>query len=272
LFEIFSLEFMALIVGVACVAGGISISLAQRSQKPRVTTDTNSGEIGAQKTVEPESNNFWAFNEALTLPGKTKEASQEVETLSPSAPTAMINTYQAETAANQTPDSSLSDAIDSATKVSIPEKETLDFGPPSETFQSEWIQKESPEAQAPFEYPAPLTSLESQAASYPLRTDESSSSTETTVPLALPTDSVALQNISHIPVPTGVQGATSNAFSYSAGNSSDATMHAYCVKCKSKKQIRDPRAVTMKNGRPAISGICNDCGTRVFRIGRFPTS
>ena len=43
-------------------------------------------------------------------------------------------------------------------------------------------------------------------------------------------------------------------------------MDAYCVKCKEKVEIKDPQEVTMKNGRPAISGICSKCGTKVFRI------
>ena len=41
---------------------------------------------------------------------------------------------------------------------------------------------------------------------------------------------------------------------------------AYCVKCRSKVEIKDPEEVKMKNGRPAISGKCPRCGTKVFRI------
>ncbi|MCL0089615.1 DUF5679 domain-containing protein, partial [Dehalococcoidia bacterium] len=26
---------------------------------------------------------------------------------------------------------------------------------------------------------------------------------------------------------------------------------AYCVKCRSKKEMKDPKSITMKNGRPA---------------------
>ncbi len=43
-------------------------------------------------------------------------------------------------------------------------------------------------------------------------------------------------------------------------------MDACCVKCKEKVEIKDPQEVTMKNGRPAISGTCSKCGTKVFRI------
>jgi len=41
---------------------------------------------------------------------------------------------------------------------------------------------------------------------------------------------------------------------------------AYCVKCKAKKEIAKAEEVTMKNGRPALQGVCPDCGTKLFRI------
>ena len=44
-------------------------------------------------------------------------------------------------------------------------------------------------------------------------------------------------------------------------------MDAYCMKCKAKKEMKDPVAVTMKNGKPATQGICADCGTKLFKIG-----
>ncbi len=43
---------------------------------------------------------------------------------------------------------------------------------------------------------------------------------------------------------------------------------AYCVKCRKKVEIKDPKAITMKNGRPATQGTCPSCGTKVFRIGK----
>ena len=45
-------------------------------------------------------------------------------------------------------------------------------------------------------------------------------------------------------------------------------MEAYCVKCKAKKEVQDPKEITMKNGRPAVTGTCPDCGTKMFRIGK----
>ena len=43
---------------------------------------------------------------------------------------------------------------------------------------------------------------------------------------------------------------------------------AYCVKCKANIEIKNPQNVTLKNGKPAIKGICPNCGTSVFRIGK----
>ena len=41
----------------------------------------------------------------------------------------------------------------------------------------------------------------------------------------------------------------------------------YCMKCRAKKEIKDPESVTMRNGKPAVQGKCPDCGTKMFRIG-----
>lgn len=43
---------------------------------------------------------------------------------------------------------------------------------------------------------------------------------------------------------------------------------AYCMKCRRKVDIRNPRQITLKNGRPAVQGVCPTCGTKVFRIGK----
>ena len=45
-------------------------------------------------------------------------------------------------------------------------------------------------------------------------------------------------------------------------------MEAYRVKCRAKREIKNARAVTFKNGKPATRGICPICGTAVFRIGK----
>ena len=41
---------------------------------------------------------------------------------------------------------------------------------------------------------------------------------------------------------------------------------AYCVKCKAKVAMKDAKRVTMKNGRPAMKGLCSKCGTGVYKI------
>ncbi len=45
-------------------------------------------------------------------------------------------------------------------------------------------------------------------------------------------------------------------------------MQAYCMKCRTKVEIKDPRSITMKNKKPATQGVCPKCGTKVFRIGK----
>jgi len=42
----------------------------------------------------------------------------------------------------------------------------------------------------------------------------------------------------------------------------------YCVKCRTKREIKKPESITMKNGRPATKGTCPTCGTKMFRIGK----
>jgi hypothetical protein len=41
----------------------------------------------------------------------------------------------------------------------------------------------------------------------------------------------------------------------------------YCVKCKAKREIKGERQIIMKNGRPATTGTCTVCGTKMFKIG-----
>ena len=50
--------------------------------------------------------------------------------------------------------------------------------------------------------------------------------------------------------------------------SEEVNMQAYCVKCKKKVEVKNPKAITMKNKRPATQGVCSSCGTKVFKIGK----
>ena len=47
-------------------------------------------------------------------------------------------------------------------------------------------------------------------------------------------------------------------------------VEGYCVKCKAKQQMKDEQRVEMtgKGGkkRPAVTGTCPSCGTKMFRI------
>jgi DNA-directed RNA polymerase subunit RPC12/RpoP len=42
----------------------------------------------------------------------------------------------------------------------------------------------------------------------------------------------------------------------------------YCLKCKKKVDMKDPQQITMKNGKPATTGSCPTCGTKIYKIGK----
>jgi DNA topoisomerase I len=48
------------------------------------------------------------------------------------------------------------------------------------------------------------------------------------------------------------------------------TYEAYCVKCKTKREIVDPQATFTSKGTPAIKGQCAVCGTTLFKMGATP--
>ena len=47
-------------------------------------------------------------------------------------------------------------------------------------------------------------------------------------------------------------------------------MEAYCVKCKTKREIVDPLADFNAAGAAITRGICGTCGTKIIRIGKTP--
>jgi DNA topoisomerase-1 len=47
-------------------------------------------------------------------------------------------------------------------------------------------------------------------------------------------------------------------------------VQAYCVKCKDKRDMLEPKAVFTKAGRPGTRGKCPVCGTTLFRMGATP--
>ena len=45
-------------------------------------------------------------------------------------------------------------------------------------------------------------------------------------------------------------------------------MEAYCMKCKTKREIVNPIASFNAAGAPVTRGTCGVCGTTLYRIGR----
>jgi len=45
-------------------------------------------------------------------------------------------------------------------------------------------------------------------------------------------------------------------------------LKAYCVKCREKRQIKDPVADFNAVGAPVTKGTCSHCGTKVYRMGK----
>lgn len=45
-------------------------------------------------------------------------------------------------------------------------------------------------------------------------------------------------------------------------------VEAYCLKCREKREMKDPTPTQMKNGKPATTGTCPECGTKMYRIGK----
>jgi len=45
-------------------------------------------------------------------------------------------------------------------------------------------------------------------------------------------------------------------------------MQAYCLKCRTQREMQNPTPVTMKNGKPATKGTCPVCGTGMYKIGK----
>jgi DNA topoisomerase-1 len=45
-------------------------------------------------------------------------------------------------------------------------------------------------------------------------------------------------------------------------------LEAYCVKCRTKREVNTPKAVFTEAGQPATRGTCSVCGTNIYRMGR----
>jgi len=44
----------------------------------------------------------------------------------------------------------------------------------------------------------------------------------------------------------------------------------YCVKCKKKVEMKDPKESKTKKGTKIAKGKCSTCGTTVCRMGGIP--
>ena len=63
-----------------------------------------------------------------------------------------------------------------------------------------------------------------------------------------------------------VQGRRAAVLSRDA-TSKEHIVEAYCVKCRERREMKDPKQITMKNGKPAVQGKCPVCGTTMNKIG-----
>ncbi len=43
-------------------------------------------------------------------------------------------------------------------------------------------------------------------------------------------------------------------------------MEARCMKCRTQRPMKNEHKISMKNGRPALKGECEVCGTGLFKI------
>ena len=49
-----------------------------------------------------------------------------------------------------------------------------------------------------------------------------------------------------------------------------ATVQAYCVKCRQKRDMLTPKPIYTRTGTAGTEGKCPTCGTKLFRMGTTP--
>ena len=47
-------------------------------------------------------------------------------------------------------------------------------------------------------------------------------------------------------------------------------VEAYCVKCRTKREMQKPKQSKLSNGRDAVRGVCGECDTVLCRMGKMP--
>jgi hypothetical protein len=46
----------------------------------------------------------------------------------------------------------------------------------------------------------------------------------------------------------------------------DDKIDGHCMRCKTKREMKDVQKVEIKPGRPAAKGVCSVCGTGMYKI------
>jgi len=68
-------------------------------------------------------------------------------------------------------------------------------------------------------------------------------------------------------VPESVEAGSGEKAAEAAPTNPGVTQpEAYCVKCRTRRGMKDARRIVTKNNRNAMEGICPVCGTRLFRF------
>jgi hypothetical protein len=49
-------------------------------------------------------------------------------------------------------------------------------------------------------------------------------------------------------------------------------VEAYCVKCKTKREMKDPRQEKTVKGGDIVKGNCPTCGCGMCRMGKMPVA
>ncbi|MGB8345540.1 MAG: alpha/beta fold hydrolase [Ktedonobacteraceae bacterium] len=78
--------------------------------------------------------------------------------------------------------------------------------------------------------------------------------------------------VAHIEAWNKAQTAATAGSSVANDAVAQPALDIYCVKCRAKRAVAHPHAVTLSNGRPAFSGPCPVCGTMLYRMRQRQTS
>lgn len=120
--------------------------------------------------------------------------------------------------------------------------------------------------------PVPLSQKDTAQSRPPLAFNEAATPAEKAIP-ASSSEAATLAQSEKESAPAQAQTSLNDAKEPQSSSFGKATktdvkpIMAYCVKCKQKREMRNAREVTMKNGRRAMRGTCAVCGTTLNRLG-----